>query len=122
MTVAVRGAVQVSSNDADEIRAASLRLLQTVFRTNSVGSDEIVSILFSLTPDLTAANPATAVRTGGYSDVPLFCVQEAAVDGQPGLIIRLLLTYRSGDNRAPVPVYLDGARVLRPDLTESSGS
>lgn len=122
MTVAVRGAIQVSSNDADAISAAGLRLLQTVLRTNGVGRDEIISIIFSLTPDLTSANPATAVRAGGYSDAPLFCVQEAAVDGLPGRIIRLLLTFRSGGNRVPVPVYLDGARMLRPDLGESSGS
>ena len=122
MTVAVRGAIQVSSNDADAIVAAGLRLLQATLGSNGVSADEIISIVFSLTPDLTRANPATAVRTNGYPDVPLFCVQEAVVDGQPGRIIRLLLTYRGGGDRKPVPVYLDGAQVLRPDLSPSGRS
>ena len=115
MTVAVRGAIQVSANDADAIREAGLRLLQAVLGGNGVAREDIISIVFSMTPDLTRANPATAARAGGYAEVPLFCVQEAVVEGQPGRIIRLLLTYRSGGG-TPVPVYLDGAQVLRPDL------
>lgn len=122
MTVAVRGAIQVSSNDADAIRAAGLRLLEAVLRGNGVDRDRIVSIVFSMTPDLNRANPATAVRTGGYADTPLFCVQEAVVDGQPDRIIRLLLTYRSRGDRKPAPVYLDGAQALRPDLEPPAGS
>lgn len=116
MTVAVRGAIQVSANDADAIQAAGVRLLEELLRGNGVDRGRIVSIVFSMTPDLTRANPATAVRTGGYADAPLFCVQEAAVDGQPGRIIRVLLTYRGGGDRKPAPVYLDGAQALRPDL------
>ena len=121
MTVAVRGAIQVRANDADVIRAAGLRLLEAVLRGNGVDPGRIVSIIFSMTPDLTRANPATAVRTGGYADAPLFCVQEAAVEGQLGRIIRLLLTYRGAGDRKPAPVYLDGAQALRPDLGPPGG-
>ncbi len=120
MTVAVRGAIQVSSNDADAIRTAGLRLLEAVLGSNEVVRDDIVSIIFSITPDLTRANPATAARAAGYAETPLFCVQEAVVDGQPDRIIRMLLTYRSGTDRKPVPVYLDGAQALRPDLPPPS--
>jgi len=122
MTLAVRGAIQVSANEAAEIKSAGLRLLETVLNKNSVGRDQIISIIFSLTVDLTRANPATAARANGYHDAPLFCVQEAVVDGQIGRIIRLLLTYRSGSGRVPVPVYLEGAQVLRPDLNDSFSS
>mgnify|MGYP003310769793 CR=1 FL=1 len=116
MTLAVRGAIQVSSNDADDIQKSGYRLLETVLSVNKVSCEDIVSIIFSVTPDLTRGNPATAVRGAGYTDTPLFCVQEALVDGQPGRIIRMLLTYRGGRDRKPCPVYLDGAEVLRPDL------
>ena len=116
MTVAVRGAIQVSSNDADAIRGAGLRLLETVLGSNEVASEDIVSIIFSVTPDLTRANPATAARGAGLAETPLFCVQEAFVEGQPDRIIRMLMTYRGGSDRKPLPVYLDGAEVLRPDL------
>ncbi len=116
MMVAVRGAIQVSANDAEAIRSAGLRLLRSVLDGNGVAPEDIVSIIFSLTPDLTRANPATATREGGFAEVPLFCVQEADVEGQPGRIIRLLMTYRGDGDRKPVPVFLDGAQVLRPDL------
>lgn len=122
MVIAVRGAIQVRSNDAETIGAAGIRLLKAVIGINGVKRDEIISIVFSLTPDLTRANPATAVRINGYPDTPLFCVQEAMVDGQPERIIRLLLTYRAGGDRTPVPIYLDGAELLRPDLVSSSSS
>ncbi len=116
MMVAVRGAIQVSANDAEAIRSAGLRLLRSVLDGNGVAREDIVSAIFSLTPDLTRANPATATRAAGFAEVPLFCVQEAHVDGQPGRIIRLLLTFRGDRDREAVPVYLDGAQVLRPDL------
>jgi chorismate mutase len=122
MTLAVRGAIQVSANESDMIKSSGLRLLEAVLSKNSVARDEIISIVFSLTVDLTRANPATAVRANGYHDAPLFCVQEAVVDGQIGRIIRLLLTYRSKSGRTPVPVYLEGAQMLRPDLNDSLSS
>ena len=59
--IAVRGAVQVSANDADAIRSAGVRLLRCVLDGNGVAREDIVSIIFSLTPDLTRANPATAL-------------------------------------------------------------
>lgn len=120
MTVAVRGAIQVSTNDADAIRVAGMRLLRTVVDANGVAREDIVSIIFSLTPDLTRANPATAARAEGFAEVPLFCVQEAVVEGQPDRIIRMLLTFRGDGDREPVPAYLDGAQVLRPDLPPAS--
>ena len=107
----------MSANDAEAIRSAGLRLLRSVLDGNGVAPEDIVSIIFSLTPDLTRANPATATREGGFAEVPLFCVQEAVVEGQPGRIIRLLMTYRGDRDRKPVPVFLDGAQVLRPDLS-----
>lgn len=120
MVVAVRGAIQVSDNDADAIRSAGLRLLRSVLDVNGVTREDIISIVFSLTPDLTRANPATAARGDGFAEVPLFCVQEANVEGQPDRIIRLLLTFRGDGDRKPVPVFLDGAQVLRPDLPPAS--
>jgi chorismate mutase len=75
-----------------------------------------VSVLFSLTDDLTAANPATALRRIGYADTPLFCAQEAKIDGAMPRVVRVMVTWDSLEPRPALPVYLDGAESLRPDL------
>ena len=120
MTKAVRGAIQVADNAAEEIGAAAVRLVTEVLRVNGIAENEIVSIIFSVTDDLTVANPAAALRTVGFRDTPLFCVQEARVDGGLPRAIRVLLTWETAARRSPRPVYLEGARVLRPDLGEPS--
>jgi chorismate mutase len=116
MTRAVRGAIQLRDNSRSSIEEASVRLIGEMLRRNSIPQDLIVSVIFSLTDDLSAANPATAVRHVGFAATPLFCVQEARVDGAMPRVIRALVTYETQDARAAVPVYLDGAESLRTDL------
>ncbi|HET6451760.1 MAG TPA: chorismate mutase [Spirochaetia bacterium] len=116
MTKAVRGAIQVSQNTVAAIEDAGARVAAAVLRANRIAENHIVSILFSVTEDLTASNPATGLRRMGFSATPLFCAQEPRVDGALPRVIRVLVTYDSPDGAAPVPVYMDGAEVLRPDL------
>ena len=117
MVRAVRGAIRPKGNTTEGIRSAAVRLVTALLAENGIGEEGIISLIFSLTEDLSAANPAAGLRTIGFSDVPLFCLQEAAVEGSMKGVIRVLLTYESPDGRAPVPVYLDGAEALRPDLS-----
>ena len=122
MTRAVRGAIQVEENSAPQIEKASVRLIEEMRRANAIAENFIVSIIFSLTADLTAANPATALRRQGYAETPLFCAQEAQVNGGMPRVIRALLTFESLERRQIVPIYLDGAEALRPDLRGGNGS
>lgn len=119
MVVAVRGAIQVDKNDKTAIRIASVRLAEEIVKRNQIEIKSVISIICSLTQDLTASNPATALRQAQFGDVPLFCVQEANVEGQMGRIIRMIMTYDSRYNRRGLAVYLDGARNLRPDLEKN---
>ena len=83
-----------------------------------------MSLVFSLTADLSSANPATGLRGTGFADVPLFCVQEAVVEGSMPRVIRLLATFEAPASWTAAgritaeAVYLEGARALRPDLDE----
>ncbi len=117
---AVRGAIRVPENSAAAIRAASVRLTSELLARNSLSPGRIVSLVFSLTRDLTRASPAEAARSLGLSEVPLFCLQEAEVAGSMPRVIRALLTYEAEGGGQPVPVYLDGAEGLRPDLFSGS--
>jgi chorismate mutase len=116
MTRAVRGAIQVAENAPGAIGAAATRLAAEMLRVNAIAEEMIVSLIFSVTEDLTAANPASALREKGFSATPLFCTQEARVDGGMPRVIRVLLTFEGARRREPVPVYLDGAERLRADL------
>lgn len=116
MVVAVRGAIRVRANDKQAIHAAAVKLAREIVARNQIAIERIISVICSLTPDLSAANPATGLRLDQFGEIPLFCVQEAAVEGQMGRVVRLLVTYDAPRRGRPQPVYLDGAQRLRPDL------
>ncbi len=117
---AVRGAISVRANRAADIRDASARLLHEMIARNAVTPERVVSAVFTATPDLTADFPAHAARRLGWTDVPLLGAVELAVPGAPERIVRVLLTLRDVPIGKPlVPVYLDDAAKLRPDLADA---
>jgi chorismate mutase len=117
---AVRGAVGVERNDAQEIYSGAHRLVREILSINKIEEKHIVSIMFSVTKDLTKGNPATGLRSVGFVDTPLFCVQEADIEGTEPGILRVLVTYCTTEEAAPVPVYLGRAVQLRPDLADTT--
>jgi len=115
---AVRGAVGIERNDRQEIHSGACRLVREILSRNGIQEGQIISVLFSVTKDLTKGNPATGLRSCGFADTPLFCVQEADIEGAEARIVRVLLTYSEDSGTAPVPVYLGRASELRPDLSD----
>lgn len=117
---AIRGAISVEENDPRQIAEATKELLGEIIARNSLETDEVVSVLFTLTSDLTAAFPALAARDMGWIDVPLLCAAEIPV---PGSLDKCLRTLVHVELRAPrrldTHVYLRKAVVLRPDIHRS---
>jgi chorismate mutase len=110
----IRGATTASNNTASGIHDASEELLREMMRRNGIGKQDVTEALFAATPDLTAAFAATAARTRVGLDVPLFGMQEAAVDGSPARCIRVLLHAHSARAQNNIShVYLRGAAWLR---------
>lgn len=113
---ALRGAVRCS-NDGADISLRVGRLYDALVVRNGLGEADLVSLVFSVTPDLTAANPAAALRKGGRGgDLPLFCVAEAATEGMPSGIVRALLHCYAEEGSVLRHAYVEGAEFLRPDL------
>jgi chorismate mutase len=115
---AFRGATQLSADTKAEMREAVIELLQEILKANSISNDDLISILFTATPDLQSDFPAAGVRELGLVDLPLICAQELDVKGSLPRTIRLLIHATSSLTRSEVThKYLRGAVVLRPDLT-----
>src|ERR1700674_4408644 len=115
---AIRGAVCVERDEPRAIYAATRELLSAIVERNGIATDDILSVIFTVTPDLTSAFPALAARAMGWLDVPLLCTMEIPVPGALGRCIRVLLHVESDRDRSAIEhVYLGAAQVLRPDLT-----
>lgn len=120
---AIRGAISVEANDSNQIAQATRELLGEIVERNSLETDEVVSVLFTLTPDLTKAFPALAAREMGWADVPLLCAAEIPVPGSLPLCLRTLVHVElRAPRRLDTHVYLRKAVVLRPDLTLPSAT
>ncbi len=114
---AVRGATQVDADDRDLVLAATAELLEAVLRRNALTAHDLISVLFTATPDLRSEFPAYAARQMGLADVPLMCAAEIDVPGAMPRVLRLLAHVETSAPREDVRhVYLHGAAALRTDL------
>jgi chorismate mutase len=114
----LRGATSCAENTREAILSATRELLQEVLRVNGIAEyGEIVSILFTTTPDLNATFPAEAARELGMQDVPLLCAREIDVPGRLPRCVRILMHLNTDRTQAQmVHVYLREAKALRPDV------
>ena len=58
MLRAARGAITVPSDEAEDVLSQTAHLLDEMLARNDVRKNDIVSVLFTATPDLRAAFPA----------------------------------------------------------------
>jgi len=116
---AVRGAVQISGNDRDEILAGTTELVTEVMSRNELSTDDVISVLFTATPDLTAEFPALAARKLGFQEVPLLCASELDVPAAMPRVVRLMMHIETSKPRSALQhVYLRGASALRLDIAQ----
>ena len=116
---AVRGAVQISGNDRDEILAGTTELVTEVMSRNELSTEDVISVLFTATPDLTAEFPALAARKLGFQEVPLLCASELDVPGAMPRVVRLMMHVETTKPRSALQhVYLRGAAALRLDIAQ----
>lgn len=116
---AIRGATCLTQDDANEMTEAVVELLSGMLEKNGLTKDDLISVLFTATPDLHCAFPAAAARHLDIGDVPLICAQELDVAGALPRVIRVMAHVESDLPRADVKhIYLRGAEVLRQDIAQ----
>ncbi len=114
---AVRGATQVAVDDKEHVLAATRDLLAEVLRANELVQEDILSILFTATADISSVAPALAARQLGLNQPALICAQEMAVVGSMPRVVRLLAHIETARAAAQVcNVYLNGTELLRADV------
>lgn len=114
---ALRGATTVEIDQKQDIIDATSELIDQMMERNEVAKTDLVSIIFTATPDLTSEFPAAAVRAKGISDIPLLCAAEVDVAGAIPRVIRVLMhLYTSKGPTELRHVYLRKAKPLRTDL------
>lgn len=117
----IRGATSVATDTSELILAATRELLEELLRSNGIETfEEIVSAIFTTSPDLTSTFPAEAARSIGMRQVPLLCASEIAVPGSLPRCIRVLLHVNTDRKQSEIShVYLHDAKRLRPDMTSA---
>jgi chorismate mutase len=117
---ALRGAITCDQDSKSEIDAKTARLVKELFARNDLTSDDVVSIIFTCTPDLHAQFPASAARAAlGLGDVALLgAVEQDVPHGMPRCIRVLVHCYTDTPRRELRHVFLDGAAGLRSDLPQ----
>ncbi len=113
---ALRGAISVERNDAQQVLDATTTLMREIIARNELVPERVVSCIFTATGDLTAEFPAVAARSLGFETVPLLCARELDVPGSLPRVIRVLIHYYAEEEHVAKHVYLGEARTLRTDL------
>src|SRR3954471_7375356 len=107
---ALRGGTTVDADDRAGILAPTEAMMGELLDRNGLAAEDLVSCLFTLTPDLHAEFPAVAARQMGLSSVPLMCAQELHVQGAMERVIRVMVPCSLDEGRGPQHVYLGEAR------------
>lgn len=112
----IRGATVAPADAKDDILEVTRELLLQLSEANDLDKDDIVSIIFTVTPDLHAEFPAKAAREIGWADLPLLGAVEMDRPGAPKRCIRVLIHAYTALAAGEIShIYLRGAEVLRPD-------
>lgn len=117
---ALRGATTCTEDSKAEIDAKTARLVQEIFSRNDLAVDDVVSIIFTTTPDLTAEFPAASARKAlRLDDIALLGASEQDVAHGPKRCIRVLVHCYSDRPREELRhVFLEEAAALRADLAD----
>ncbi len=114
---ALRGATTVDADTENAINERVQTLVREMMERNGLDKDDLVSILFTATDDLTATFPATPARRMGLGDIPLLSARELSVrDATPRCVRVLMHVYTDRPRSALRHVYLEGAQGLNDDL------
>ncbi|OLA94654.1 MAG: chorismate mutase [Candidatus Melainabacteria bacterium LEY3_CP_29_8] len=117
-TRGIRGAITVKSNTIEDIKNATISLISEMIEKNNIKISDISHCIFTMTNDLDAAYPAKFARDELKFDfVPLLCFNELNIQNSLKMCLRALIIINTEKSQEEIKhIYLEGAKILRPDL------
>ena len=121
-TRGVRGATVATANEAEAILAATRELLLAIRNANpSMQTEDLASILFTVSDELDAVYPAQAVHQLEWPGIPLICAREIPVPGGLSNCIRVLIHWNTDlPQDKIIHIYQKEAARLRPDWVQKA--
>jgi chorismate mutase len=118
----IRGAVQAQDDTPEAILRSTRQLLLALIEANQkLNPEDIASVFFTVTDDLSSVHPAQSAREIGWVSVPLMCAREIPVPGSLPRCIRILIHWNTDLAQEDIrPVYLGAASHLRPEFGQVS--
>ena len=114
ITKGIRGAITVENNTKEDIKSATIELLEKLIKENNIKKENISHAIFTLTNDLNAEFPAKITRLDfGWDNIAMMCFHELDVPNSLEKCLRVLVVVNVEDNFEPKFVYLKGAEKLR---------
>ena len=118
---AIRGATTAETNTREAILSATRELLLAIVQANQLEVADIVSIWFTLTPDLDAAFPARAARELGWTHTALLDAQAPRIANDVPRCIRVMMHCETNRTAQEIQhIYLRDAKRLRPDWAKEA--
>ena len=113
---ALRGATTTNGDTEFFIKDAVIELIQELITQNNLNQDNIISITFTVTKDLTSCFPASIARKFfNFDSIAFLDCQQMFVPDDINFCIRMMALVNLKSNRQPVHPYLKGSSKLRPD-------
>ncbi|TQI81267.1 chorismate mutase [Serratia fonticola] len=112
---AIRGAVQIPLDKPELIAIGTSALITQLINLNDLQPSDLISFLFTVTPDLTSELPPLVAQEAGWEEVPMLCAAELPTRMMIPRVIRLLVHVNwRNSHREPLNVYLPGTTAVRP--------
>ena len=116
---AIGGAIQLDIDEREHLLKSTAELLSKTLHANNISNEQLISVMFTATPDVTSEFPAVAARELGLGDVPLMCFVEMDVKRALPRTIRIMIYADIPQTRAEIQhIYLRGATALRLDIAQ----
>ena len=113
---AIRGATTSDGDEDKYIKSAVIELIEEFLSLNDLKKEDIISITFTVTKDLTSCFPASIARKHfNFDSVAFLDCQQMYVPNDIDFCIRMMAFVNLECTRRPVHPYLKGSSILRPD-------